>query len=113
MSRSIVVSNRVAIGEDTRPSACGLAVGVIDALKETGGVWFGWNGEKTNLARLRENDLSKWRDTFLADLRSVATAASVTRRAAMRRAQADAFGCGAAIRSMLTTAAAAANAAAT
>ncbi|WP_346742373.1 trehalose-6-phosphate synthase, partial [Burkholderia cenocepacia] len=23
----------------------GLAVGVMDALRETGGVWFGWNGE--------------------------------------------------------------------
>ncbi|KVF76842.1 trehalose-6-phosphate synthase [Burkholderia sp. FL-7-2-10-S1-D7] len=45
MSRLIVVSNRVAAGEDTRPSAGGLAVGVMDALKETGGVWFGWNGE--------------------------------------------------------------------
>ena len=45
MSRLIVVSNRVAIGEDTRPSAGGLAVGVMDALRETGGVWFGWNGE--------------------------------------------------------------------
>lgn len=38
MSRLIVVSNRVAAGEDTRPSAGGLAVGVMDALKETGGV---------------------------------------------------------------------------
>lgn len=45
MSRLIVVSNRVAAGEDTRPSAGGLAVGVMDALKQTGGVWFGWNGE--------------------------------------------------------------------
>ena len=32
-----------------------------------------------NLARLRANDLSVWRDTFVADLRSVA--AAVTRRA--------------------------------
>ncbi|KGS64986.1 alpha,alpha-trehalose-phosphate synthase [Burkholderia pseudomallei MSHR7527] len=45
MSRLIVVSNRVAAGQDARPTAGGLAVGVLDALKETGGVWFGWNGE--------------------------------------------------------------------
>jgi trehalose 6-phosphate synthase len=41
-----------------------------------------------NLARLRENDLSVWRDTFVADLRSVAATASVTRRAGRRVAHA-------------------------
>lgn len=41
-----------------------------------------------NLARLRANDLSVWRDTFVADLRSVAAAASVTRRAGRRVAHA-------------------------
>jgi trehalose 6-phosphate synthase len=30
---------------------------------------------------LRENNLSVWRDTFLADLRSVSTAASMTEKA--------------------------------
>jgi trehalose 6-phosphate synthase len=33
------------------------------------------------MAALRENNLAVWRDTFLADLRSVATAASVTAKA--------------------------------
>lgn len=41
-----------------------------------------------NIARLRKNDLSVWRDSFLADLRSVATAASVTQRAGRRVANA-------------------------
>lgn len=41
-----------------------------------------------NLARLRANDLSVWRDTFVADLRSVAAAASVTQRAGRRIAHA-------------------------
>src|SRR6201997_3506162 len=45
MSRLIVVSNRVAPTQEGRPAAGGLAVGVLDALKETGGVWFGWSGE--------------------------------------------------------------------
>ncbi|GGD55320.1 MULTISPECIES: alpha,alpha-trehalose-phosphate synthase (UDP-forming) [Caballeronia] len=45
MSRLIVVSNRVAPVQEGKPSAGGLAIGVLDALKETGGVWFGWSGE--------------------------------------------------------------------
>lgn len=45
MGRLIVVSNRVAPTQEGRPSAGGLAIGVLDALKETGGVWFGWSGE--------------------------------------------------------------------
>jgi trehalose 6-phosphate synthase len=32
------------------------------------------------MAPLRENNLSVWRDSFLSDLRSVATAASVTEK---------------------------------
>jgi trehalose 6-phosphate synthase len=45
MSRLIVVSNRVAPTQEGRPAAGGLAIGVLDALKESGGVWFGWSGE--------------------------------------------------------------------
>lgn len=43
--RLVVVSNRVA---ELRSSAQtgGLAVGLADAVKERGGVWFGWNGER-------------------------------------------------------------------
>ncbi|WP_250451933.1 alpha,alpha-trehalose-phosphate synthase (UDP-forming) [Caballeronia sp. ATUFL_M2_KS44] len=45
MSRLIIVSNRVAPISEGGPAAGGLAVGVYDALKETGGVWFGWSGD--------------------------------------------------------------------
>jgi trehalose 6-phosphate synthase len=45
MGRLIVVSNRVATPEETGGSAGGLAVGVFGALKDTGGVWFGWSGD--------------------------------------------------------------------
>lgn len=45
MSRLVVVSNRVAIPGDTRPG--GLAVGLLAALKERGGLWFGWSGKST------------------------------------------------------------------
>lgn len=45
MSRLIVVSNRVAPIAEGQASVGGLAVGVYDALRDTGGVWFGWSGE--------------------------------------------------------------------
>ena len=45
MSRLIVISNRVAQIEEGKSTSGGLAVGVLDALHESGGVWFGWNGE--------------------------------------------------------------------
>ncbi|WP_269504132.1 alpha,alpha-trehalose-phosphate synthase (UDP-forming) [Burkholderia sp. IMCC1007] len=45
MSRLIIVSNRVAPISEGEPAAGGLAIGVYDALKETGGMWFGWSGE--------------------------------------------------------------------
>ncbi|MBJ7516945.1 MAG: trehalose-6-phosphate synthase, partial [Stenotrophomonas sp.] len=54
MSRLVVVSNRVAIPGDTRPG--GLAVGLLAALKERGGLWFGWSGKsvKDNSGALHE-----------------------------------------------------------
>ncbi|GAB1594473.1 alpha,alpha-trehalose-phosphate synthase (UDP-forming) [Lysobacter sp. PAGU 2638] len=42
MSRLVVVSNRVALPEESR--AGGLAIALLDALREDGGVWFGWSG---------------------------------------------------------------------
>ena len=43
MRRLVMVSNRVAIsGNSMAPG--GLAVGVLSALKQTGGIWFGWSG---------------------------------------------------------------------
>ena len=45
VGRLIVVSNRVAPIEEGQPTAGGLAAGVLDALHEKGGIWFGWSGE--------------------------------------------------------------------
>lgn len=45
VSRLVVVSNRVAPITEGEPTAGGLAAGVMDALKQTGGIWFGWSGE--------------------------------------------------------------------
>ena len=43
MSRLVVVSNRLTVpGHATSPG--GLAVGLLSALRQAGGVWFGWSG---------------------------------------------------------------------
>jgi trehalose 6-phosphate synthase len=47
MSRLVVVSNRVAPIQEGEATAGGLAAGVMDALKQKGGLWFGWSGEVT------------------------------------------------------------------
>ena len=47
MSRLVVVSNRVAPITEGEPTTGGLAAGVMDALKQHGGIWFGWSGEIT------------------------------------------------------------------
>ena len=46
--RLVIVSNRVAMPKKNGGAAGGLAVGVLAALREHGGVWFGWNGELTS-----------------------------------------------------------------
>ncbi len=48
MSRLIVVSNRVGKPSSDRAMSGGLAVGISQALAERGGIWFGWNGERTD-----------------------------------------------------------------
>ncbi|MCC5793391.1 MAG: alpha,alpha-trehalose-phosphate synthase (UDP-forming) [Chromatiales bacterium] len=44
--RVVAVSNRVAIPREGQAPG-GLAVGVLAALREYGGIWFGWNGSTT------------------------------------------------------------------
>lgn len=44
MSRVIVVSNRVAVPKNNTTALGGLAVGIISALNESAGLWFGWDG---------------------------------------------------------------------
>ena len=57
MSRLVVVSNRIAIPDGTK-SAGGLAVGIVDALKNTSGLWFGWNGEISEISESEDDDMS-------------------------------------------------------
>lgn len=48
MSRLIVVSNRVAATASSSGKPGGLAVALTAALREMGGIWFGWSGERTD-----------------------------------------------------------------
>ncbi|MEM9531196.1 MAG: trehalose-6-phosphate synthase [Pseudomonadota bacterium] len=48
MSRLVIVSNRVAKPKKGGGAAGGLAVGILGALKDNGGVWFGWSGRLTD-----------------------------------------------------------------
>ncbi len=50
MSRLVVVSNRVAPVDEGKTASGGLAVAVLAALKQTGGIWFGWSGEVVDAA---------------------------------------------------------------
>ncbi|GGB37088.1 trehalose-6-phosphate synthase [Sphingomonas metalli] len=48
MSRLVVISNRVAVpSKDASANQGGLAVALLSALRERGGIWFGWSGETT------------------------------------------------------------------
>jgi trehalose 6-phosphate synthase len=46
--RLVIVSNRVAMPNKDGHATGGLAVGVLAALEDHGGMWFGWNGELTS-----------------------------------------------------------------
>ena len=43
--RLVVVSNRIAAVREGEAAAGGLTVAVLSALRDHGGVWFGWSGE--------------------------------------------------------------------
>ena len=46
VNRLVVVSNRVTPVSDSKATtAGGLAVGLLAALRESGGIWFGWSGQ--------------------------------------------------------------------
>jgi trehalose 6-phosphate synthase len=50
MPRLVIVSNRVPDLNGRQPSG-GLAVAILDALRDNGGLWFGWNGLITRDAK--------------------------------------------------------------
>jgi len=58
MSRLVVVSNRVAYLEKKNQSG-GLAVALGDALRESGGMWFGWDGTVVGEDDPRETNVAQ------------------------------------------------------
>ncbi|HEX2338719.1 MAG TPA: trehalose-6-phosphate synthase [Hyphomicrobiaceae bacterium] len=53
MSRLVIISNRVALAEKGKQAGGGLVTGVLDALREIGGIWFGWSGETAGTGSAR------------------------------------------------------------
>jgi trehalose 6-phosphate synthase len=45
MSRLVIVSNRVALPGEGAQRSGGLVTGLVDALRQAGGLWFGWSGK--------------------------------------------------------------------
>jgi hypothetical protein len=45
LSRLVVVSNRVALPGEGAQRSGGLVTGLVDALHQAGGLWFGWSGK--------------------------------------------------------------------
>jgi trehalose 6-phosphate synthase len=54
MRRIVAVSNRVQVPAEGQ-AAGGLAVGVLAALEEAGGMWFGWSGNQRSTVREEPN----------------------------------------------------------
>ena len=52
MSRLVAVSNRVGPVKGAAVAG-GLAVGLVDALRESGGLWFGWSGRTCAPGKVR------------------------------------------------------------
>lgn len=62
MSRLIIVSNRVAIPHEGR--AGGLAAALHSALRERGGIWFGWSGKQAARSATTVHDTRDDRVTY-------------------------------------------------
>jgi trehalose 6-phosphate synthase len=65
LSRLVVVSNRVAIPKGGRLPPGGLAIGVLAALKQYGGLWFGWSGEVTRSHRVKPVKVTQGNITYV------------------------------------------------
>lgn len=66
LSRLIAVSNRVAAPSGGK-SAGGLAVGILAALRQSGGIWFGWGG-KTCTGEASDARLERHGETTFATI---------------------------------------------
>ncbi len=82
MSRLVVVSNRIALPDDKKSSAGGLAVGILGALRAAGGLWFGWSGEigddQQPLKQVSRGNISGRRSTLMNGTMMNTTTSSLT-----------------------------------
>ncbi|MGH8196249.1 MAG: alpha,alpha-trehalose-phosphate synthase (UDP-forming) [Woeseiaceae bacterium] len=62
--RVVAVSNRVASPSQADQAAGGLAVGVLGALRDRGGMWFGWNGDLNLTAGNTHAPEIEWHDNI-------------------------------------------------
>jgi trehalose 6-phosphate synthase len=58
VSRLVAVSNRISIPGNVA-SAGGLAVGLLSALRQSGGVWFGWSGKSSDTPAAEPESIEK------------------------------------------------------
>ena len=58
MSRLVAVSNRITVPGNAA-SAGGLAVGLLSALRQSGGVWFGWSGKSSETPAAEPESIEK------------------------------------------------------
>lgn len=65
LRRLVVVSNRVAIPKGGRLPAGGLAIGVLAALNQYGGLWFGWSGQVTKAHRVKPVKVTQGNITYV------------------------------------------------
>jgi trehalose 6-phosphate synthase len=65
VSRLVVVSNRVTPATSKATLAGGLAVGVLAALRQSGGIWFGWSGEVADVTPNEPNVLKAGRISYI------------------------------------------------
>lgn len=66
MGRLVVVSNRVA--DPRKPGAGGLAVALGDALRASGGLWFGWSGRTAEEGTAQAVQVQRAGDVTLATI---------------------------------------------
>ncbi len=66
MGRLVVVSNRVA--DPRKPGAGGLAVALGDALRASGGLWFGWSGRTAEAGTAQAVQVQRAGDVTLATI---------------------------------------------
>jgi trehalose 6-phosphate synthase len=63
--RLVIVSNRVPSPDKAKTSTGGLATAVLAALRENGGIWFGWSGEVVDKQPARPNIIETGRITYV------------------------------------------------